>query len=57
VNFTFTRFKTGKGPMGETRTGGEASFKIKRSDFGVTFMNGPVGDDVDLTVDLEAIQK
>jgi polyisoprenoid-binding protein YceI len=59
VNFTFHRMKTGKGPDGAPRTGGETMFKIKRGDFGVNFMNKPgeLGDEVELTVNVEATQK
>lgn len=59
VNFTFHRNKTGKDPWGGTRTGGQASFKIKRGEYGVNFMNKPgeIGDEVELIVSLEAVQK
>jgi polyisoprenoid-binding protein YceI len=58
LKFTFTRFNTGKDPFGKDRTGGEASFKIKRSDFGMNFMNDPskVGDDVEFMVSTEGIK-
>ena len=49
----------GKGMKGESRTGFEASFAVKRSDFGVKWGldNGAVGDDVQLWVSLEVIKK
>lgn len=49
----------GKGMQGEHRTGFEASFAVKRSDFGMKWGldNGAVGDDVQLWVSLEAIKK
>jgi polyisoprenoid-binding protein YceI len=55
VAFTFSRFNTGKDPWGNMRTGGETSFKVKRSDYGLTFMNGPgqVGDEVELMISVE----
>ena len=55
VSFTFTQMKTGKDPWGNTRTGGEAKFKIKRSDFGMTFMSKPgeVGNEIELIVNVE----
>jgi polyisoprenoid-binding protein YceI len=50
-------------PMGNTRTGASATAKIKRSDFGLTW-NQPletggvmVGDEVAISIDLEAIKK
>lgn len=57
VSFVFHRMKTGKDPWGNTRTGGETAFKIKRSDFGMNFMAGAIGDEVDMMVSLEAVQK
>lgn len=59
VNFTFHRLKTGKDPWGNTRTGGDATFKIKRSDFGLKYMSKPgeIGDEVEITVSLEAVRK
>jgi polyisoprenoid-binding protein YceI len=52
--------KTGteaKGPEGEIRGGGETRFTVKRSDFGMNFMQGPLGDEVDLIVSLEGIKE
>jgi polyisoprenoid-binding protein YceI len=52
-----------KDPMGFLRTGTEAKTKINRKDFGVAFDkvmdNGGalVGDDVDVTIEVELIQK
>jgi len=37
--------------------GFEASFKIKRSDWGMKFMVGPLGDEVELTVAVEGGKK
>ncbi len=55
LSFELTRFRTGLDPMKKQKTGGEASLKIKRSDYGMNFMVGPekVGDEVDLWVSLE----
>jgi polyisoprenoid-binding protein YceI len=47
----------GKGMKGEERIGAEATFKIKRTEFGMKGMVGPVGDDVELTVGIEAIKE
>ena len=59
VNFTFTRLKTAKDQMGAMRTGGETSFKIKRTDYGMNFMTKPgdSGDEVELMVSIEGTMK
>lgn len=56
VSFTFNRMKTGKDPWGKDRTGGETAFKIKRTDFGMSYMSKPgeVSDEVELMISLEA---
>lgn len=52
-----------KGMQGEARIGGQASTKINRKDFGLTWsktMDGGgavVGDEVEITLDLELIRK
>jgi len=51
----FTRTGRGKGRQGEPRTGFEAVFKIDRKDFGVSYMVGPLGNEVTLYVSLAAI--
>lgn len=48
---------TGKDPWGNTRVGFEAKLTIKRSEFGMNFMPGGLGEEVQLTIALEAIQK
>lgn len=50
--------KTGEGedPWGGHRAGAELTFTIKRSDFGMSYMQGPVGDDVRLIVSIEGIR-
>ncbi|MBK8200823.1 MAG: YceI family protein [Bdellovibrionales bacterium] len=59
IKFPFTRLKTGPDMKGQTRTGGFANFVIKRSDFGMNYMNGPdkIGDEVEMTINLEAVLK
>ena len=52
----------GKGMMGETRSGWEATASIKRSDFGLTWNKiiegtAVVGDVVDINLQVEAVQK
>jgi len=47
--------RVGTGSMqGKTVAGWETTFELKRSDFGMAKMVGPVGDDVTLTVAVEA---
>lgn len=50
---------TGAGPgmKGEYRSGFETTFDIERSDFGMNTMQGPLGDDVPLTVSIEGIRQ
>lgn len=48
---------TGKGMKGETRTGFEGSFTIKRSDYDMKTMPQGVGEEVRIVVALEAIKQ
>lgn len=57
VTVDFERIGTGKDPWGGTRTGGEAIFTIKRSDFGITYMPDGLGDEVKLIVAVEGVKK
>jgi polyisoprenoid-binding protein YceI len=59
VTVDFKRLRTGKDPMGATRTGGDTSLKIKRSDYKMGFMQGEnmVGDDVELLISVEGIRE
>jgi polyisoprenoid-binding protein YceI len=41
----------------ETRSGGESRFTIKRSDYDMKFMAGPVGDDVNIILSLEGVKQ
>jgi len=49
----------GKDPWGNFRIGFDTSFKIKRSDFGMTYGvdNGVVGDEVTIMLSFEGIKK
>ena len=47
----------GKGERGESMIGFETIFTIQRSEFGMTYGIGAVGDDVRLIVTIEAAQK
>jgi polyisoprenoid-binding protein YceI len=51
--------RTGAGPgmKGEFRAGFETEFTVKRTEFGMTSLVGPVGDEVRLTVSLETIRQ
>ena len=50
--------RTGSGTMmGKSITGLETSFFIKRSEYGMTKMVGPVADDVWINVSIEAIKQ
>ena len=51
--------KTGEGDtkMMGYRTGWEAQVDLKRSDYGMNGMQGPVGDDVHLTMSFEAVKQ
>lgn len=57
ISIDFRRGPDGKGGQGETRGGGETRFTIKRSDYDMKFMSGPVGDDVTIIVSLEGIKQ
>ena len=47
----------GKDPWGGYRSGYSATTTIKRSDFGMNFMPGGIGDDVTITLQVEAIKQ
>lgn len=47
----------GKGPMGAAIRGIDASFFVKQSEFGMTKMVGPIGDDVWVNVSIEGTKK
>jgi polyisoprenoid-binding protein YceI len=53
----FKKGGEGKGVFGEMRGGGETHFTIRRSDFGMNFEQGAVGDEVNITLSLEGIKK
>lgn len=46
----------GKDPWGGFRRGFETKFTIKRSDFGMNYMQGPLGDEVTLKVGIEGVR-
>lgn len=55
VHFNLIEGKQAKDPWGLNRVGYTATGKLKRSDFGMNFMLGGIGDEVALTVNIEAI--
>ena len=56
---TVTAMETGHGkdPWGNYRRGFETTFTIKRSRWGMNFMQNGLGDDVEITVSLEGIRQ
>lgn len=57
VSFTVTPIGAGKDPWGGYRAGYQANVTIKRSDFGMKYMLGGVGDKIDITLNIEAIKQ
>jgi polyisoprenoid-binding protein YceI len=53
----FKKGGEGKGVFGEMRGEGETRFTIKRSDFGMNFQQGAVGDEVSIILSLEGVKK
>ena len=53
----FKKGSESKGMQGEIRGGGETRFSIKRSDFGMKFMAGALGDEVNIVLSLEGIKQ
>lgn len=56
ITIQFTDVAFGKGMKGEDRAGGTTRFKIKRSDYGMGKMVGPVGDSVEIELSFEAVK-
>lgn len=58
LTIEFKRSRTGQDPWGKTRTGGDTTFKIKRSDFNMNYMQGEnqLGDEVEMIISLEGIR-
>ncbi|MEY2562781.1 MAG: hypothetical protein QOH88_974 [Verrucomicrobiota bacterium] len=57
VTAEFKKGAENKGQKGEVRSGGETRFTIKRSDFDMKFMTGPLGDDVNIILSLEGVKQ
>ena len=57
VTIPMKKLGEGPGPGGGYHTGFMTQFQIKRSDFGMTGMVGPIGDEVALSVSFEGIRQ
>ena len=57
ITVDFKRGADGTGGGGKTVGGGEARFTIKRSDYDMKFMVGPLGDDVNIILSLEGAKQ
>jgi polyisoprenoid-binding protein YceI len=57
ITVDFKKGADNKGQKGETRSGGETRFAIKRSDYDMKFMTGPLGDDVNIILSLEGVKQ
>jgi polyisoprenoid-binding protein YceI len=54
VSLSFERFKCGQNPFNKKdRCGGNAVGKLKRSDFGMKYGIGPMGDEITLNISFE----
>lgn len=57
VTLKLQKGKEGKDPWGLHRIGYSAQTVLKRSDFGMDFMQGGVGDDIEINIQLEAVKQ
>jgi len=57
VSIDVVALKAAQDPWGNYRVGYQASTKIKRSEFGMNFMQGGIGDDIALNISFEAIKQ
>ena len=57
ITLSLTKGKEGKDPWGLYRIGYNADLTLKRSDFGMNFMEGGIGDDIEISISLEAVKK
>jgi len=57
VSVVVRKVGEGKDPWGGFRSGYDATFDIKRSDFGMNFMQGGISDRVAIRVSLEGIRQ
>ena len=57
VTFLFNGSDAVKGMKGETRRGGDTTFTLKRSDFCMSKMIGPIGDEVQVSLSFEGVKE
>ena len=57
VTAEFKKGGEGKNQKGQVLSGGEVRFAIKRSDYEMKFMMGPLGDDVNIVLGLEGAKQ
>ncbi len=57
LTLIMTHTGEGKGPYGKYRSGYAGTFTVKRSDFGMKFMLGGIGDEIGVTLSLEAVRQ
>lgn len=57
ITLTLKKNKEGKDPWGMDRIGYTATTSLKRSEFGMNFMQGGIGDEIDIVINIEAIKK
>ncbi|MEE9494861.1 MAG: YceI family protein [Gammaproteobacteria bacterium] len=57
VTLAVTAIGAGKDPWGGYRSGYRASTTIKRSDYGMTYMADGIGDEITITLNIEAIKQ
>lgn len=57
LTFTMAHVGEGKDPWNGYRSGYEGEVTLKRSDYGMGYMVGPVGDEVTLTLAIEGIRQ
>jgi len=57
LTITVTKVGEGNDPWGGFRQGWSSTFTLKRSDFGMNFMQGGVGDEVTIMAEIEGVRK
>lgn len=57
VTLKLSQVGAGKDPWGGYRSGFIATGVVKRSDYGMKFMLGPVGDEIEVRLNIEAIKQ
>ena len=57
ISFNFKKTGEGKDPWGQYRMGGETTFSIDRTDYGINFMPDGLGKEVTLMLSFEGVKK